>query len=147
MDKEDAAEHAENVLGNDEARHDDPSDSIKWHNYTEEEERLMKECRDYVRSYINQLNVSLEPEYNRLVSATFTGCEQHEGMCIGLNPDNPKMAEIHEKPMIEFRGNKRPLVEGIEEIGREIVSQNGRFERLEANNYYEAEFHLIVRRT
>lgn len=145
MDKKDAAEHAKSVLGDDKARHDDPSESIKWHNYTEEE-RLMKECRDYVKSYINQLDILLEPEYNRLISAAFTGCEQHEEMCIGLNPDNPKMAEIHEKPKIEFRGDKRPLVDGLEDIAEEIVSQNSRFERLERSNYYEAEFHLIVRR-
>ena len=106
----------------------------------------MKECRDYVRSYIGQLDVSLKPDYNRLISATLTGCEQHGGMCIGLNPDNPKMAEIHDEPMIEFRGEERPLVEGIKKIGEEIVSQNGRFERLEGSNYYQAEFHLIVRK-
>lgn len=146
MDKKDAAEHAEDVLGDDEARYDDPSEAIKWHNHTEEEERLMKECADYVQGYIDQLDIELEPGYNQLITAPLTGCEKHDGMCVSLNPNNPKMAEMYDNPTITFGGERKPLVEGIRELAEDIASRNPQFVDFQQDSRYKAEFHILVAR-
>lgn len=146
MDKEDAAEHAEDVLGADEARYDDPSEAIKWHNHTEEEETAVKDCAYYVEGYINELSIELEPGYNQLISNPLPGCERHDGMCVSLNPNNPKMAEIYDNPTITFREEQKPLVEGIRELAEEIASQNSQIIEFQQDNHYRAEYHLLVAR-
>jgi hypothetical protein len=146
MDEKDAAEHAKDLLGAEEARYDDPSESIKWQNHTEEEETVMKDCTNYVRGYIDELEIQLEPGHNQLISHPLVGCERHNGMCVSLNPNNPKMAALYENPTIKFREEERPLVEGIGVLAKEIVSQNQQFVDYEQDIRYQAEFHLVVAR-
>lgn len=148
MDEKDHAERAEEMFGMDDHRYDDPSEAMKWANHSEEQEDRLRNCYNYVRGFINQLDARITaPEWTDLVVQLNTGCEKHNNMCIGLNPNTLKVYQTAEEQTLVYEGQEYDLDKGIKQLAQKVAGQNGKIVEVTRDDRYRAFYHLRVRDT
>lgn len=145
MDEKEFAEHAKDTLGIDQDRYDDPAEAMKWTDHTHEQEERMRDAYNYSKAFIQKLGAEItEPQSGRLVVRLNTGCNTHNGMCVGLNPNTLKVYQTADDPTIMFEGNQYDLDKGIGVICEKISNQNQNVVRIDKDSNYKAFYHLKI---
>lgn len=126
-------------------KYEDPSEALKWSGHSEEEEDNLKDCCNYVKSFVNQLEIRIEePEWVELTVQPNTGCEAHDNMCIGLNPNTIHIYENFKEPIIVYDGEEYDLERGIQKLAERITRQNSSIEKAVEDKQFRCFYHLKV---